>query len=131
MDIKNPLQWPDDVARNVQRQSTRCKKSWLQAVNELMTELRKAKLRHATLTTNVVADPNYNVLKLFQNDPGVALYYKVRGKNKILLCDRYSNARDNVLAIVKMIEHTRKIRETGVKVREVVKMENSLNLFNH
>lgn len=46
-------------------------------------------------------------------DPGVAVYFKVKEKKKVLACDKYSTVGENLYAIGKTIEATRAIERWG------------------
>lgn len=48
------------------------------------------------------------------DDPGVAVYFKLKGKDRVLACDRWLNVADNIAAIAKHIEAIRGIERWGV-----------------
>lgn len=48
------------------------------------------------------------------DDPGVALYFDLRGEPHCLPCDTYTRVADNIAAIAKHIEATRAIERYGV-----------------
>lgn len=47
-------------------------------------------------------------------DPGVCLYFKLKGKPHALPCDRYTKAEQNIAAVAAHIEATRAIERYGV-----------------
>jgi len=47
-------------------------------------------------------------------DPGVALYFRIDGRDHCLPCDTYDRIADNIAAIAKHIEATRAIERYGV-----------------
>ena len=51
-------------------------------------------------------------------DPGVALYFRLRGKDTVLACDRWDRVADNIAAIAKHIEALRGIDRWGVGTLE-------------
>lgn len=48
------------------------------------------------------------------SDPGVALYFKLKGKDTVLACDRWTRVADNIIAIAKHIEAIRGMDRWGV-----------------
>lgn len=54
------------------------------------------------------------------DDPGVALYFDLKGEPHCLPCDTYNRAADNIAAIAKHVEATRAIERYGVaSIREM------------
>jgi len=47
-------------------------------------------------------------------DPGVALYFRIDGKDTVLACDRWTRVADNIVAIAKHIEALRGMDRWGV-----------------
>jgi hypothetical protein len=47
-------------------------------------------------------------------DPGVALYFKLKGRDTVLACDRWNRVADNIIAIAKHIEAIRGMDRWGV-----------------
>src|SRR3546814_9529449 len=47
-------------------------------------------------------------------DPGVAVYFTLKGKDTVLACDRWYRAADNMVAIAKHIEAIRGMDRWGV-----------------
>jgi len=47
-------------------------------------------------------------------DPGVALYFKLKGRDTVLACDRWDRVADNITAIAKHIEAIRGMDRWGV-----------------
>lgn len=112
----NPLVWPVGIPRTpVEKKITsRCKRSFLQAINELDYEIRKAGLRKVTLTTNAFTDKSMQVTSIYRNDTGVCLYYMSGEKHKVMYCDRYQKVTDNIHAITQRIMYVRKANELKV-----------------
>lgn len=48
------------------------------------------------------------------DDPGVAVYFKLKGKDKVLACDRWDRVADNIVAIAKHIDAIRGMERWGV-----------------
>lgn len=48
------------------------------------------------------------------DDPGVVVYFQLKGKPTTLPCDRYTKVADNIAAIASHIEATRRIERHGV-----------------
>lgn len=52
------------------------------------------------------------------DDPGVAVYFQLRGRSYCLPCDTYQRVADNIAAVAAHIEATRAIRRHGVATVE-------------
>lgn len=48
------------------------------------------------------------------DDPGAAVYFKLKGKDRVLACDRWMTVADNIAAVAKHIEAIRGIERWGV-----------------
>ena len=51
-------------------------------------------------------------------DPGAALYFKLKGRDTVLACDRWAKVQDNIFAIAKHIEALRGMDRWGVGTLE-------------
>lgn len=54
------------------------------------------------------------------SDPGVALYFKLKGRDTALACDRWVRVADNITALAKHIEAIRGMERWGVGTVEQV-----------
>lgn len=128
-----PLQWPtgwprtSPAARKVAsfNQKKDTGRAWRETVNvtiaaatdRLQRELDLMRAGYLTLSTNVElrldgrprssggAEPA---------DPGVAVYFRLNGKDMVLACDRWHRVADNMVAIAKHIEALRGMDRWGV-----------------
>jgi hypothetical protein len=84
--------------------------------SRLQDELDRLGAREVILSTNLElrldgaprsgqADPG---------DPGAALYFKLKGRDTVLACDKWDRVADNIAAIAKHIEALRGIERWGV-----------------
>lgn len=85
------------------------------AVERLESQLDKLGAADPTLSTNVKLNmrgiPYGNEQA---NDPGVAVYFRFKGRATVLACDRYCTVADNVAALAAHIDALRRIERYGV-----------------
>lgn len=86
----------------------------------LMRELEILGVDDAILSTNVQLrlDGQPRSERRDPDDPGVALYFCLAGKDTALACDKWDRVADNIVAIAKHIEALRGIERWGVGTRE-------------
>ncbi|PTM61870.1 J domain-containing protein [Phreatobacter oligotrophus] len=86
------------------------------ARDRLQRELDRLGAKSIVLSTNVELrlDGLPRSGQAEPKDPGVALYFMVKGKPHCLPCDTYSTVADNIAALAAHIEASRKIERLGV-----------------
>lgn len=117
-----PLHWPLGWPRKLSRIPSRFGKhntppSVAAGSRKVLDELR----RMGVPDYNVVISTNVELRRdglPYSNqrtptDPGVAVYFKLKGKQKVLACDKYVTVGDNLYAIGLTIEATRGIERWG------------------
>lgn len=125
-----PLQWPAGRPRTRSRKRAQFGKSvpsghgWsnkkelsvADAVDRLQDEIDRLGLREYVLSTNLALrlDGLPRSDQRAPDDPGVCLYFTMKGKPHALPCDTYDRVADNIAAIAKHIEATRAIERYGV-----------------
>jgi len=122
-----PLSWPTGWKRTTVRRSAGfAKKSYAtgrtdaltvpQGLKRLQDELRRLGVRDIIVSTNVelnsFGEPRGG--RRDPVDPGVAVYFKMGGKDRVLACDRWNRTADNLAAIAAHIECIRGIDRYGV-----------------
>lgn len=132
-----PLQWPQHRPRTPagQRQHGRFNKKqhngrWNEtknltvadALSRLQDEIDRIGARYPVVSSNLETrlDGLPRSGQREPDDPGVALYFDLKGEPHCLPCDTYHRVADNIAAIAKHIEATRAIERYGVaSVREM------------
>lgn len=126
-----PLQWPAGRPRKSAAQRKRAafnKKQhngrWNEtksltvadALGRLQDELDRIGARYPVVSTNLETrlDGLPRSGQAEPHDPGVALYFDLKGKPHCMPCDTYDRVADNIAAIAKHIEATRAIDRFGV-----------------
>lgn len=122
-----PLQWPVGRPRKAptarkaasfgrQVRNSRQPLSIADALSRLQSELDTIGARTYVLSSNLELrlDGYPRSAQAEPKDPGVALYFQLRGKPHCMPCDTYYRAADNIAAIAKHIEATRAIERYGV-----------------
>lgn len=119
-----PLQWPSGYPRtsSLQRRSAPFRShgkplTIASAMARLQTEIDRLGGRLAVLSTNV--ETRLDGLprsdgRMASDDPGVALYFQLKGKPTAMPCDAFSSVADNIAAIAGHIEAVRRIARYGV-----------------
>lgn len=93
-----------------------------QARDRLDAELTRLGAKEILLSTNVELTLN-GVPRggaSTPGDPGVACYFRLKGKDTVLACDRWFRVEDNIVALAKHIEAIRGMERWGVGTVEQV-----------
>lgn len=113
-----PLHWPAGWPRTRKTSSARFNTSLNDAYAGLMNEIRLLGGNRVVLSTNREtyvrggrAIPYSKQTKL--DDTGAAVYFMLRGEQRVFACDRWDTLEDNVQAIRKTIEAIRGIERWG------------------
>lgn len=124
-----PLHWPLGRPRTIGRRTAPFnRKEWngrwsetksvtiAVARDRLQNELDLLRASSIVLSTNVELrlDGQPRSDRSPPSDPGVALYFKLRGRDTVLACDKWDRVADNIVAIAKHIEALRGIERWGV-----------------
>jgi len=110
-----PLQWPPGWSRTERRPIARFKVRFAQARDEMLREIHRMGGRHIVVSSNVELrrDGLPYANKKNPDDPGVAVYFELKGEQVCFPCDRWYHVEDNVRAIGKSIEALRGIERWG------------------
>lgn len=110
-----PLAWPAGRPRIQRRERSRFNCSFAVVRDELMHEISMLGGRQPVLSTNISLrrDGLPYAQQAEPNDPGVAVYFTLRGKQFAFACDRWDRVRDNVQAIRHTIAALRGIERWG------------------
>lgn len=112
-----PLAWPLTRARARVRLNSRFKVPSFAAMrDELMREIERLGAKEVVLSTNLRVRQDglpYADQPLRIQDPGVAVYFKYKGKPVCFACDRWVKIEDNMQAIHHTIEALRGIARWG------------------
>lgn len=86
------------------------------AINRVQEELDRIGAHDVVLSSNLQTrlDGLPRSGQAQPNDPGVCLYFKLKGKPHALPCDRYTKVEQNIAAVAAHIEATRAIERYGV-----------------
>lgn len=112
-----PLSWPPGRPRTPahQRQPSKFRTEFTKSRQFLVWEVERLGARHPVLSTNIELRmdglPRANAPR--PSDPGVALYFELKGRPLCMACDRWATAGDNIHAIAKTIEAMRGIARWG------------------
>lgn len=109
-----PLAWPAGWPRARSRRSAPFKVPPSQAKREMMEELARLGASDVIVSTDqpLNKDGSPSLARRW-GDPGVAVYFKRKGRNVVLACDQYSELHDNMRAIGKTAEAMRGIERWG------------------
>lgn len=101
--------------REVVRKTSRAL-SVTEAVERLQGELYRLGATHEILSTNIRPrlDGSPDSRLSDPPDPGAAVYFRLKGKDRCLACDRWTRVADNIAAIAQHIDALRRIERYGV-----------------
>lgn len=115
-----PLAWPPGWPRTPagRRISSKFSKNLgFTEVGKLHAELRRLGATHVTISTNIPVRqdglPYADYLRRRMDDPGVAVYFKLKGKPLSMARDRYWTPWENLHSLVLAIEAMRSIERHG------------------
>lgn len=110
-----PLQWPADWPRARGRKTAPFKVPPQQARKEMLEELTRLGAKDVIVSTDqpLNRDGSTSLVRRYISDPGVAVYFKRKGKAVVLACDQYGEIHDNMRAIGKTAEAMRGIERWG------------------
>lgn len=136
---KYPLSWPAGWKRTANRERARFKKNthnykdgvkmWTgmrklsisEANDRVMHELRSMRVPESVVSTNLVLN-SFGLPRSGQKqpvDPGVAVYWEVKGKSQCIAVDQYDSVEDNLAAIAASLAALRAIeRHGGAQIME-------------
>lgn len=131
----HPLSWPTGWPRTppARREPSRFyrktansararKPTMSEAVNDLLGELRRLRVdqRDVVISSNVSVrqDGLPRSGQRAPDDPGVAVYFRLKGEPRVLACDRWTDVGSNLRAITKHIEAVRGQERWGVGTLE-------------
>lgn len=114
-----PLSWPAGWTRTLfsqRRPSQFWRHSMVDCVDEVEREVERLQGKGLVISSNVPVRANGRPYsnQPIPSDPGVAVYFLLRGKPMALACDRWLTPEENVWAIAKHIEALRGQGRWGV-----------------
>jgi len=116
-DERYPLTWPEGWPRTpaYRRQRSSFKASPGVAMRDLLEELRRLGARDVILSSNLMlrADGLPYARQPKHDDEGIAVYFRRKGVDMVLACDKYQRREENMRAISKTIEAIRGIERWG------------------
>lgn len=109
-----PLQWPANWPRARSRSHAPFKVSPSQAKREMYEELQRLGARDVVVSADQPLNRDGTpTLRRTWGDPGIAVYFKRKGRQVVLACDQYLLPHDNMRAIGKTVEAMRGIERWG------------------
>lgn len=113
-----PLQWPIGYKRTASRSGSSFKQIPDKAQIFLRSELQRMGAKEVIVSSNVpVRKDGYlyaDITATNISDPGIALYFKYKGKDIVMCCDSYLKPWENIYALGKGIEALRGMERWGV-----------------
>lgn len=113
-----PLHWPVGYQRTENRIVSSFKQGMDASQRFLREEIRRLKATDLIVSTNIPVRKDGGMYTDYMSrriqDPGVAIYFKYKGKQISMCCDRYVSVWENVYALGKGIEALRGLERWGV-----------------
>lgn len=115
-----PLAWPEGWKRiplHARKSHSPFSTTFDRARRDLLEELRKLGARNVVISSwlplRLDGQPRSDVARRRIEDPGVAVYFELRGRSMVMARDLYSNIHDNIRSIGLAIEHMRGLERHG------------------
>lgn len=117
-DLSFPLSWPLGYKRTVSRKSSSFKQSMDRSQQFLREEVRRLGGTGLVVSTNLPVRNDGGIYSAYMDklidDPGVAVFFKFKGKAITMCCDQYRRVWENIYALAKGIEALRGMDRWGV-----------------
>ncbi len=115
-----PLAWPEGWPRTPSHRreyNQRLKRATFNSARlSLYDELRRLDAQNIVLSTNIPVRLDgmpYATMRPVDNDPGVAVYFSLRGKTMSMARDSFTEAAQNLRSLGMAIEHLRGLERHG------------------
>lgn len=117
MSMAFPLQWPTGWPRTTRRQKGAFQMTPGRARDELLHQLRLLGARDVVISSNAVLTKAGlpAARQGFVEDPGVAVYFTLRGRALAIPCDKWTTIDHNIRAIGLTVEALRGLERWGAK----------------
>jgi hypothetical protein len=113
-----PLHWPHGYKRTQYRIRSRFEQTMDKAQRFMRDEITRIGGKDLIVSTNIPVRKDGGLYADWVNkkidDPGVAIYFKYKGKNISMCCDQYERIWENIYALGKGIEALRGMERWGV-----------------
>lgn len=113
-----PLAWPLGYKRTTYRQNSPFRQSLDRSQRALHDEVRRMGGTNLVISTDLPVRNDGGIYAAYLDklipDPGVAVYFKYKGKEVVMCCDRYRRVWENIYALAKGIEALRGMERWGV-----------------
>lgn len=113
---KFPLSWPQGYPVAERRTESKFNCTMAQARDGIITELSRLRTTDVIISTNVQIDKRGLIAaagRLVYDNPGVAVYFKFKGEEKVVCCDKWLYLHENLRAVEKSIEAIRGLDRWG------------------
>jgi hypothetical protein len=113
---KFPLAWPPGYPVTDQRTESKFICTMAEAKDGIYTELERLRATDVLISTNVQVDKRGIIPasgRLVYANPGVAVYFKFKGEDKVVACDKWYYLHENLRAVQKSIEAIRGLERWG------------------
>lgn len=115
IEMAYPLHWPEGFPRRRRREVSRFRTTFGVARDRLLREFGLLGARYIVISSNIPVrrDGLPYADHRQPDDPGVAVYFDLKGGQRVMACDRWSTACDNVVALAHTVEAMRGIARWG------------------
>ena len=123
--ISDTLDWPEEYDRTIPANRKpyphNFRVSMREAFENVTEELDRMGARNVRVETDAThrsSEPHIPISGSDPADPGVVVYFRYEGRNRVTPCDRWDNLRDNAQAIAKYLNAKRALDRYGVETAE-------------
>jgi hypothetical protein len=110
-----PLRWPEGWKRAKSRKTARYTTTFGETRNALVKSIRLLGSVEIVISSNIPTRRDGLPYSSYAEptDPGVAVYFTMKGKQRVIACDRWKRAKDNLRAVYLAAEALRQLERTG------------------
>lgn len=113
-----PLKWPDGWTRGqTYRGNSSFKSTYDKSMRRFYREMEMLGAQHVVVSSNIAlrldGQPRGDIARMRIPDPGVAIYFSLKGKQMVMARDAYDTVMDNFHSLVLAIEALRAMERHG------------------
>lgn len=112
---KFPLAWPQGYPVTEYREPSKFKCTFAEARDGIFNELNRLGADEFFISCNIERNKKGELVggRLIYDNPGVAVYFKFNGEQKVIACDKWKYIHENLRAVEKSLDSIRGLDRWG------------------